>query len=96
MTSRFEGLPLVLIETKFFGLPAISFDCPNGPREIIRNNIDGVLVEYLNIEKFSETLEKVLKDDQLIKSYSLQCSNDLDRFNLTSIINQWDILIKSI
>ncbi|MBP1368939.1 glycosyltransferase, partial [Providencia rettgeri] len=46
MTSRFEGLPMVLIEAQYFGIPSISFDCKTGPREIIVNNETGYIIPY--------------------------------------------------
>ena len=44
MTSRREGLPMVLLEAKAIGLPAVAYDCPTGPREMIADGVDGYLV----------------------------------------------------
>ena len=49
-TSRWEGLPMCMIEAQSFGLPIISFDYETGPSEIIDDNINGILVENGNIE----------------------------------------------
>ena len=44
MTSRREGLPMVLLEAKAIGLPAVAYDCPTGPRELIADGVDGYVV----------------------------------------------------
>ncbi len=97
MTSRFEGLPMVLIEAKMNGLPIISFDCPNGPSEIIRNGTDGYVIPMGNNKLFAECMFKVMKDIELREKFSEQCLKDAqNRFSVYRIINQWDSLFKEL
>lgn len=44
MTSRYEGLPMVLLEALSYGLPIVSYDCLTGPREIVSDNINGYII----------------------------------------------------
>ena len=46
MTSRFEGLGIVLIEAQTCGLPIVSLDCDYGPRHIIEDGVTGKLIPY--------------------------------------------------
>ncbi len=65
MTSRWEGLPMVLIECQVYGLPVISYDCKTGPSEIISNGENGILVEDGNFDKFLSALIEVTSSDTL-------------------------------
>lgn len=90
MSSRFEGLPMVLLEAQSYGLPIVSFDCDTGPSEIISNGINGFLVSYPNKEDLAN---KILEMTCLKKDYY----NDLvenskeaiKKFNLELIIKDW-------
>lgn len=93
MTSRFEGLPLVLIEAKAFGLPIVAFDCETGPREIIKNNIDGYLIKNGFSNEFENKVIKLLDDPLHREAMSKSAIVDSENFKVNSIIDKWLLLI---
>lgn len=96
MSSRFEGFGLVLIEAMSCGLPCISFDCPSGPSEIIRNGEDGLLVENGNIEKLSEAICRLIENEQERKQMGIKARKNSLRFSKDRIMGDWDALFKDL
>lgn len=93
MTSYREGLPLVLLEAKANSLPIVSFDCLTGPSEIVRDGVDGYLIECYNKEKMADRLSELIEDSCLRREFSDRSGENLDRFGKNKIIKQWETLI---
>lgn len=95
MTSRFEGLPMTLLEAKNYKLPIISFDCKTGPRELIKDNINGYLIEENNIQQMADKIVCLLESNDKRKEMSEQALLDMNKFNLDKIIEKWINLIEN-
>lgn len=89
MTSRYEGLPLVLIEAKSFGLPAIAFDCKTGPAEIICNMSDGFLIPMHDDAMYIHQLTKMMTNEKLRIEMSLNAIDNSSSFSEDSVIKLW-------
>lgn len=97
LSSRFEGLPMALLEAMQAGCCCVSFDCETGPNEIIRNETDGLLVPALDVDKFSEALDKVISDQALRKNFSgLAQKSVLDKYSQDYVMNRWKILFSKL
>jgi glycosyltransferase involved in cell wall biosynthesis len=94
LSSRFEGLPMVLLEALAFRVPIVAFDCDTGPEELIEDGKNGLLVEPGNVRKLSESLARLMTDDALRQQMRLHKSDKLKPLNLTSIISQWQKVVE--
>ena len=94
MTSRYEGLPLVLLEAKQYGLPIVSFDCPTGPSEIILDGENGYLIENFDVKQMSQKIIELIRNDELRLRFSRNAMLDTDKFNKKRIIEQWIELVE--
>lgn len=94
MSSRYEGLPMVLIEAQTFGLPIVSFDCPHGPAEVITHQANGILVENQNIGLLAQTMLDLISNNQQREQYSIQALKDAQKFQQSSILEMWKVLLE--
>ena len=94
MTSRYEGLPLVLLEAKQYGLPIVSFNCPTGPSEIVLDGENGYLIDNFDTNEMSNKICELIENEELRESFSRNSMNDTEKFNKETILQQWVDLIE--
>jgi glycosyltransferase involved in cell wall biosynthesis len=92
MSSRFEGFGNTLAEALTYGCPVVSFDCEHGPRDIIRHNVDGLLVPALNVEALTAALETMMKSPELRESFSRRAVEIRERVSIEYIASLWEDL----
>lgn len=95
MSSRFEGLPMVLLEAQSYGLPIVAFDCDTGPAEIVQHNINGLLVKSGNINGLTNSLLELINLSNI--QYEKMSSNAVEnsvRYSVNPILKQWLSIIK--
>lgn len=96
LSSRFEAFGLVLAEAMSQGLPCIAFDCPYGPRNIIKKNENGILVENLNTTSLYMQINYLIENEDKRRQLGEKAKKDIERFYPESIIRQWTDLYKKI
>ncbi|NEG95346.1 glycosyltransferase [Bifidobacterium sp. SMB2] len=89
MTSRFEGLPMVLLEAKAYKLPIVSFDCETGPAEIVADSVNGDLTAIGDIDATAAAINRLIDDAERRKNYSAHALDGAERFGKPAIIEQW-------
>lgn len=96
MSSRYEGLPMVLLEAQAFGLPIVSFACKCGPKDIVANGETGFLVEGNDIEGLARQLVKVMKDKNLRKQMGRKAKEASLRYAEDAVMAKWTALFDSL
>lgn len=89
MSSRFEGLPLVLLEAKTFGLPIVSFDCETGPRSIVNNEIDGLLVKPECTEDLAQAILRLIGSYPMRLTFQKNTLQAVKKYKMAAIIENW-------
>ena len=92
MTSRWEGMPLVLMEAMSFGLPIIAFE-QSGSNEVLDFGKSGLLVKQGSIEHFNRELKRLIDDYQLRVAYSKASLERVKHFEMESILEKWHQMI---
>lgn len=94
MTSRFEGLPMVLLEAKAYHLPIVSFDCETGPAEVVQDGVNGDLSPLGQIDRMAQLVNRAIDEPERRGRYSEHAMVTASTFDLGNIIKQWKSLIE--
>lgn len=96
LSSRFEGLPVTLLEALAHGLPAVAVDCETGPRDIIRHDTDGLLVPQNDPGSLALALSRLMGDEVLRERFAARAIEARERFSLARIASMWEDLLMTL
>lgn len=96
LSSRFEGMPNVLLEAMSCGAPCISFDCPSGPAEIIDSGRNGLLVPAGDVASLAAAMDDLMNQPEKRTQLGEAAVEVGQRFSLEAVLAQWNALIKTL
>ncbi|WP_134767250.1 stealth conserved region 3 domain-containing protein [Nocardioides sp. 1609] len=89
LSSKAEGYPLVLQEAMAAGVPAVSFDCPSGPREIIDHDVNGLLVAPQSVNGLASALRRIAGDDDLRRRLGRGALETARQWDAAAVAERW-------
>ena len=95
MTSRFEGLPMVLLEAKCKELPIVSFDINSGPSDIVLEEVNGYLVEPFDVDAMVEKINFLIEHPEVRAGFSAHAYDNIDSFRKEAVMENWKSLIRN-
>ncbi|MET6991006.1 glycosyltransferase family 4 protein [Sediminicola arcticus] len=96
LSSRVEGLPMVLLEAMSQGMACIAYDCKTGPSDIITNNQNGLLIKDQDMVAMQNGLETLINDQTLRRKLASNGIKSLENYSMDSIMLKWEQLFAKV
>jgi len=94
--SKFEGLGVVIVEAMALGCPVVATDCPVGPRELIGDNENGILVPMKDPEKMAEAMIRIMEDEELRIRIVENGKRKAQEFSISTSVRKYEELFKKL
>jgi len=94
LSSRFEGFPNVLLEAMASGTACVSFDCDTGPRDLIQDGYNGLLVEELNTKELAKSIERLINDAALRNTLAKNATKVRETYSENILLEKWAKLLE--
>ncbi|HEY2734777.1 MAG TPA: glycosyltransferase, partial [Polyangiales bacterium] len=96
LPSRWEGFGNVVIEAMASGVPVVVSDCSYGPKEIVRAEIDGLVVNTDDVDATSAALSRMLAEPSLRQRFAAAASGRARQFDVPRIVEQYQRLFSEL
>ena len=94
MASVSEGLPMVLLEAMSYGLPCIAYETASGTNDIIKNNVNGYIINNRDEDEYIEKLKELMNNNNLRKKMGESAKNTSIEFSKEKIVEIWLNILK--
>lgn len=94
LPSRYEGFPNALLEAMAAGLPCVACDCDFGPRELIENGVNGLLVPPDDVPRLGDAIAQLARDAVLRDTLAREALRVHDRFARAAVIDRWSQVLE--
>lgn len=96
LSSRYEGLPMVLLEAQAAGLPIVSFMCKCGPKDVIEDGLDGVLVKEGDVEGLAAGILRLVQNEELRRYMGAAAYHRSERYAEANVMEKWTSLFENL
>ncbi len=96
MPSDYEGMGLTMLESMSCGCPVISYDFNYGPQDLIKNDVNGVIINRGDIDSLAEKIIELLSDKERTSAMSLEARKITEQFSEERLISDWQHVFQTI
>jgi glycosyltransferase involved in cell wall biosynthesis len=96
LSSRYEGLPLVLLEAMSKGMAAVSFDCPTGPADVVDDHVNGLLVPAQDSDALAAGMLELIEDAGLRRRCAAAAVQTAREYTMERVGPQWEALLRDL
>ncbi|MFG1947021.1 glycosyltransferase family 4 protein [Nonomuraea sp. NPDC048826] len=96
MSSRHEGFSLTILEAMAKGVAIVSFNSPHGPKEMITNEVDGLLVKPRTEDNLAAAINRVIEDEPLRRRLAAGGLETVKRYDIAEIGARWEALLEDL
>ncbi|MDE6272306.1 MAG: glycosyltransferase family 4 protein [Muribaculaceae bacterium] len=97
LSSRYEGFSLTICEAMSCGLPIVTFDCPNGPAELVKDGENGFVIDKVgDIRLMAEKISQLITNETQRKKFGKKSLELSQTYRIENIMNLWENLFNSL
>lgn len=89
VSSRFDAFPMIVLEGMSAGLAIVSFDCPQGPREMLTHDVDALVAPQDDLDAFAAMLDRAMGDEELRRRLGVAARETSRQYSTSAVTERW-------